>query len=31
MNDMQYAVVDKSKDGVTAKILARTSGDKKIQ
>jgi len=31
MNDMQYAVVDKSKDGVTAKILARTGGDKKIQ
>jgi hypothetical protein len=31
MNDMQYAVVDKSKAGVEAKILARTSGDKKIQ
>lgn len=31
MSDMQYAVVDKSKAGVEAKILARTSGDKKIQ
>jgi len=31
MNDMQNAVVDKSKAGVEAKILARTSGDKKIQ
>ena len=31
MSDMQYAVVDKSKDGVKAKILARTPADKKIQ
>ncbi|MGA3163832.1 MAG: DUF3568 family protein [Verrucomicrobiota bacterium] len=30
-NDMQYAIVDKSKAGITAKILARTSGDEKIQ
>ena len=31
MNDMQYAVVDKSKAGITAKIFVRTAGDKKIQ
>jgi len=31
MSDLQYAVVDKSKDGITAKIFARTSDDKKIQ
>ena len=31
MNDMQYAVVDKSKDGIKVKILARTPADKKIQ
>ena len=31
MNDMQYAVVDKSKGSLTTKIIARTSGDKKIQ
>ena len=31
MSDLQYAVVDKSKGGLTTKILARTSGDKKIQ
>jgi Protein of unknown function (DUF3568) len=31
MNDLQYAVTDKSKGPLTTKILARTSGDKKIQ
>lgn len=31
MSDMQYAIVDKSKDGITAKVLARTGGDKKVQ
>ena len=31
MNDMHYVVVDKSKGPLTTKILARASGDKKIQ
>ncbi len=31
MGDLQYAVVDKSKAGIKMTILARTSGDKKIQ
>jgi len=31
MSDLQYAVVSKNKDAINAKIIARTSGDKKIQ
>jgi hypothetical protein len=31
MSDLQYAVVSKDKDAINAKIIARTSGDTKIE